>query len=52
MSAPEHHFCPADGCHLPAVEVAVREVDKYLHELTGTCKRGHIWTTKWFAEAS
>ena len=44
--------CPEPGCDLPAEQVTTREIDTYTHELTAVCKRGHIWTTKWFAERS
>jgi hypothetical protein len=42
--------CPE--CGLPAVDPVTREIDDYTHEVTAVCKRGHLWTTKWFAERS
>lgn len=43
-------ICPEPTCQLPAVHTYSRDLGDYLHEQTGTCKQGHIWTTKWFAE--
>lgn len=42
--------CPE--CDLEATQVQHREIDQHTHQLTAVCKRGHIWTTKWFAERS
>lgn len=39
-------LCPA--CGLPAVEVSIQERPQHEHQLTGTCKKGHLWVTAWF----
>ena len=39
--------CPE--CALEASQETTREIDDHIHELTGSCKHGHLWTTKWFA---
>lgn len=44
--------CPEPGCGQPATQASTREIDEHTHELTAVCGRGHIWTTKWFAERS
>jgi len=51
MARPEYEVrCPE--CDQPAVEVTRRRAEDYILELAGTCKLGHIWTTRWFtAEA-
>lgn len=41
--------CPAKGCGLPASQVTTRDLSETNHELTGSCKRGHLWTVRWFA---
>ncbi|HET9829002.1 MAG TPA: hypothetical protein VFQ11_10890 [Nocardioidaceae bacterium] len=44
--------CPEPSCGLEASQVTTREINATTHELTAVCKRGHLWTTKWFAERS
>lgn len=42
--------CPEPSCGLPPTQVTERDLSPTEHMLLATCKRGHLWETKWFAE--